>query len=223
MAEVRHTDRAHFNMVQQQIRPWGVADDQVLEALAAVPREAYVPEAYLGLAYADIEIPLGSSGRVMLAPKVVARLLQALRVNAGERALEIGTSHGYVTACLRSLGARVVVAEPDEELARATNERLVGLGDAVVVRCADGLTGPLDDGPFDIIVVNGSLPSPAQAAGLEAQLAINGRLFVILGRPPVMNALRVTRVGEHDYRREALFETFAPALAPMPATDAFVF
>ncbi|MEY6431034.1 protein-L-isoaspartate O-methyltransferase [Thioalkalicoccus limnaeus] len=223
MVEVRHTDRARFNMVQQQIRPWGVIDDQVLETLAAVPREAYVPEAYRGLAYADIEIPLGPSGRVMLAPKVVARLLQALRVETGERALEIGTSHGYVTACLRHLGARVVVVEPDEELALSTNERLVGLGDAVLVRCADGLTEPVDGGPFDVIVVNGSLPSPAQAAGLETQLAINGRLFVILGRPPVMKALRVTRVGEHDYRRDSLFETFAPGLAPVSATDAFVF
>ena len=96
-------DTARFNMVQQQIRPWDVNDHRVLETLAAIPRERFVPAAYRGLAYADIEIPLGE-GQTMLAPKIIARLLQALSIAADERILEIGTGSGYLTACLSHLG-----------------------------------------------------------------------------------------------------------------------
>ena len=107
-------DRSRFNMIQQQIRPWNVADDQVLSVMADVPRERFVPDAYRSVAHADIEIPLGD-GQTMLAPKVVGRMLQALTVQADDKILEIGTGSGYVAACLSRLGGRVISTDEPTE------------------------------------------------------------------------------------------------------------
>jgi protein-L-isoaspartate(D-aspartate) O-methyltransferase len=121
------SDIARFNMIQQQIRPWEVLDDRVLEVMGEIRREVFVPDAYRGLAYADIEVPLGE-GQVMLAPKVVGRLLQSLKVQLADRVLEVGTGSGYLSACLSRLGADVVSLEADPALAAAAQERLVGAG-----------------------------------------------------------------------------------------------
>ena len=174
-------ETARFNMIQQQIRPWGVTDERVLATLAAIPREHFVPDAYRGLAYADIEVPLGQ-GHFMLAPKVVAHLLQALSIGPADRILEIGTGSGYVTACLKDLGGAVISLEIDPELADLAKENL---GDSdprrLEIRVADGLAGHIDGGPFDVIAVTGSLPDASALGGLEAQLALHGRLFAIVG------------------------------------------
>jgi protein-L-isoaspartate(D-aspartate) O-methyltransferase len=216
-------ERARFNMIQQQIRPWEVLDDRVLETMAEVRREAFVPDAYQGLAYADIEVPIGAS-TCMLAPKVVGRMLQALDVQPGDRALEIGTGTGYVAACLSRLGAKVIGLEIDAALAAAARERLAALGlESIEVREGDGLAASVAGGPFDVIAVTGSMPTEASLPLLQGQLAPGGRLFCILGVDPVMEAVLITRVGERDFRREGLFETSTLALVNAVERDEFEF
>jgi protein-L-isoaspartate(D-aspartate) O-methyltransferase len=214
---------ARFNMIQQQIRPWDVLDDRVLDVMGAIPREGFVPDAYRGLAYADLEVPIGE-GQAMLAPKVVARLLQALNVQPGDRVLEVGTGSGYLTACLRRLGASVVSLELDPALAAAARERLGRLGlDGIDVRTADALAGPAAGGPFDVIAVTGSVPGTEVLWVLEDQLALAGRLVCVLGGPPPMEAWLMTRAADGSMRRTALFETSIPALANCPEPRVFVF
>lgn len=217
------SELARFNMIQQQVRPWGVLDDRVLEVMGAIEREHFVPNAYRALAYADIEIP-NSNGTLMLAPKVVGHLLQALSVQPGDRALEIGTGSGYVAACLSRLGARVISLEIDPAQAAEASERLEALKfDWVEVREGDGLAGPVSGAPFDAIAVKGSMPTEVALPMLRDQLAIGGRLFCILGTAPAMECVRVTRVGRNDYRRESLFEIEVAPLrnAPEPADFEF--
>ncbi|QIK38114.1 protein-L-isoaspartate O-methyltransferase [Caldichromatium japonicum] len=216
---------ARFNMVHQQLRPWGVLDERVLEVMGALEREQFVPDAYRALAYADIEIPLPNGDR-MLAPKLVGHLLQALAIQSGERALEIGTGSGYMAACLRRLGARVVSMEIDPAQAAEARARLEALGlTGIDVREGDGLVGSIFGGPFDTIAVNGSVPDESALSNLKRQLKEDGRLVCILGQGPAMSCMRLTRVNERDYRRESLFETWAPPLIqPVRAKEkAFVF
>jgi len=215
-------DTARFNMIQQQIRPWRVHDDRVLDTLAAIPRETFVPPAYQGLAYADIEVPL-AQGQTMLAPKVVARLLQALQIGPDDRILEIGTGSGYVTACLNHLGGAVISLEIEPELVALARDNLRELDPRrLEIREGDGLAGHIDGGPFDVILLTGSLPDDSALAGLEAQLAPHGRLFAVLGQPPVMQAILVTH-GPEGLTRRSLFETVVPALAKAPEPERFVF
>lgn len=217
------SDRARFNMIHQQIRPWDVLDERVLGVMEAIRREHFVPDAYQGLAYADIEVPLGD-GRTLLAPKVVGRMLQALAVQPGEKVLEIGSATGYVTACLCRLGGQVVGVEPNAALAAAARKRLAELDcPGVKILELDALAGPTSGGPFTAIAVNGSLPDGETLGPLEDQLAVGGRLFCIVGEPPVMEAWLITRVGARDFRREGLFETSAPPLVEAPHAQTFVF
>jgi protein-L-isoaspartate(D-aspartate) O-methyltransferase len=216
-------DRARFNMIEQQVRPWDVLNDRVLTVMGALERERFVPEAYQGLAYADVEVPLGN-GQSMLAPKVVGRMLQALNVQTGDRVLEIGTGSGYVTACLSRLGGRVNSVEIDADLADAARARLDDLG---LKRCnvhsADGMADTSEGGPFDIIAVTGSMPTDEPLAMLREQLADGGRLFAVVGEAPIMEALRITHLSRGEYRRESLFETAIPALKNVPEPERFVF
>jgi protein-L-isoaspartate(D-aspartate) O-methyltransferase len=210
-------------MIQQQIRPWEVVDKRVLEVMQALPREAFVPDAYLGLAYADIEIPIGNA-QTMMAPKVVGRMLQALAPKSTDRALEIGTGTGYVTACLGRMCRTVVSIELDPELAAAAAKTLVGLDIAGLdLRTGDALADRIEGGPFDVIAVTGSLPSEEPLAQLQAHLAPAGRLFVVTGEAPVMEAWLISRIGEDDFRRQSLFETALTALVGVPEPEHFRF
>jgi protein-L-isoaspartate(D-aspartate) O-methyltransferase len=215
------SDRARFNMIHQQIRPWDVLDLRVLEVMEGVQREPFVPDAYQGLAYADIEIPLGH-GRRVLAPKVIGRMLQALAVQPGDNVLELGSGTGYVTACLCRLGGQVVGVESEATLAAAARRHLAELdcGRAQILE-ADVLVAPA--GPFNAIALNGSLPSLEALAPIEQQLAVGGRLFCIVGEAPVMAAYLITRAGARDFRRDALFETSAAPLAEASQAQGFVF
>ncbi len=214
-------EQARFNMVEQQIRPWDVLDQRVLDAVAAVPRDAFVPEAYRQLAYADIEVPLGE-GEFMMAPKVEGRMLQALRLRPTDRVLEVGTGSGFVTALLARLSAHVLSVERLETFSRRAGERLAAQGvENVTLQVGDGRGGWPDGGPFDAIAMTGSLPEVDET--LLRQLAPGGRLFVVVGVPPVMEALLLTRVGDADWARESLFETELPPLRGLPPRERFVF
>jgi protein-L-isoaspartate(D-aspartate) O-methyltransferase len=215
------TERARHNMIEQQIRPWEVIDPRVLDTLPAVPREAFVPGGYRGLAFADIEIPIGH-GEVMLAPKIEAKLLQALAIQPTDRVLEVGTGTGYLAACLARLGGHVVTIDLYGDFTEQARGRLAELGIGnVEYLTGDVFTAEIAGAPFDVIAVTGSLPLASER--LEGLLNDGGRLFVVVGEPPAQEAQLVTRVREGVLRREGLFETVIPPLQNAPRPKAFVF
>jgi len=214
-------ERARHNMIEQQIRPWEVIDPRVLDTLPAVPREAFVPGGYRGLAFADIEIPIGH-GEVMLAPKIEAKLLQALAIQPTDRVLEVGTGTGYLAACLARLGGHVVTIDLYGDFTEQARGRLAELGIGnVEYLTGDVFTAEIAGAPFDVIAVTGSLPLASER--LEGLLNDGGRLFVVVGEPPAQEAQLVTRVREGVLRREGLFETVIPPLQNAPRPKAFVF
>ncbi len=213
-------EKARFNMIQQQIRPWEVLDQRVLDAMQALPRDEFVPEAYRKLAYADIRIPI-AEGQCMMTPKVEARIAQELRLTGEDEVLEVGTGSGFLTALLASLAGHVHSVEIHEALSRTAGERLAahGIGN-VSLEVGDGSRGWSAKAPYDAIAVTGSLPMLGDE--LQGQLKVGGRLFVVVGESPVMEARIVTRVGEQDYATESIFETDLPALEGIEKPEEFV-
>lgn len=211
---------AREQMVEQQVRAWDVLDARVLATLRQVPRESFVPPAQRFRAYADAEVPL-PEGQHMLRPSVVGRMLQALEPGPGTRALEVGTGSGFVTACLRAAGARVRSLELYAALAdlAATNLAAFGMSDVEIVN-ADALNADTGE-RYDAIAVTGSLP--LYDARFERQLAVGGRLFVVVGEAPVMEARLIRRISETAWATESLFETVIDPLvnAPRPARFSF--
>jgi protein-L-isoaspartate(D-aspartate) O-methyltransferase len=213
-------EQARFNMVEQQVRPWDVLDPKVLELMETVPRDAFVPEDHRNLAYADIEIPLGH-GESMMAPKVEGRMLQALAVQPTDVALEVGTGSGYVTALLAKLAGHVYSVELIDEFKHEASKKLAAHGiENVTLRTGDASHGWNQQPRYDVIAVTGSLPEYHD--GFEQSLALGGRLFVVVGEAPVMEAMLITRVGENEFRREMLFETDLKALTNAEKTPEFV-
>jgi len=214
-------EQARFNMIEQQIRPWDVLDQGVLSLLAVVKREDFVPAAYHALAFVDTEVPL-PNGHCMLAPKVEARLLQELDVRRHERVLEIGTGSGYMAALLGHKAQQVITLESDPQLAETARANLQRAGVMnVSVRVADGSRGLPDEGPFDVVLLSGSVADvPAQ---LLAQLKVGGRLAAIVGQQPIMRATLFTRSSEHDFSSVVLFDTVAPRLAGFDEPSRFKF
>ena len=213
-------EQARFNMIEQQIRPWDVLDPDVLELLAAVKREDFVPPAYRSLAFTDMEIPL-PCGESMLAPKVEARLLQELAVRKHEWVLEVGAGSGFMAALLGHCAAHVLSLELHPELAEAAQQRLrqAGVMNADV-RCLDA-SQETPPGEFDVIVLSGSvaqLPQP-----LVDRLKPGGRLCAVVGDLPVMRAQLLTRTGERESRLVDLFDTVAPRLHGFAETPRFRF
>lgn len=207
-------------MIGQQLRAWDVLDERVLAVMAALPRELFVPPDWRTLAYADAEIPLGH-GRLLPPPKIQGRALQALLPQAGESVLEVGSGTGYLTACLARLAGRVTAVESHAALAAAARRNLATLSiDNAEVLDGDGLTMEFP-GRFDVVCVNGSLPAPA--AQLEHRLTVGGRLFVVTGKPPLMQASRITRIDETGWRREGIFETCLAPLDSAAPLEEFVF
>jgi protein-L-isoaspartate(D-aspartate) O-methyltransferase len=214
-------ERARFNMVEQQIRPWEVLDDKVLDLLFKVRRENFVPEPYKKLAFADMQIPLGH-GEVMLEPKLEARVLQELELRDGDRVLEVGTGSGYMTALLAHFAAHVYSVEIVPELAEAARQKLESRGvENATVETGDAARGWDRHGPYDVIVITGSLPLLPEA--FQQSLRVGGRLFAIVGEAPAMRAELVTRVTEDAFRREDLFETCVPPLRNVLTPSRFVF
>lgn len=215
------TENARFNMIEQQIRPCEVIDERVLEALRTVPRERFVPTAYLGVAFADIHVPLRDEC-VMMKPVQEGLMLQALNVQPGERVLEIGTGSGFVTACLHHLGGKITSVEIDDELSAEAGQHLaeLGISDAELV-AGDVFELPLENAAFDVVAVTGSLPMASEK--LDRLLAPGGRMFYIVGDEPVMTATLVTRSESGELLREGLCETLLPPLHNAPRPNPFTF
>lgn len=213
-------ERARFNMVEQQIRTWEVLDQDVLDLLFCVRREDFVPAAYRLLAFADLEIPLGD-GEKMWTPKMEARVLQELRLQSGERVLEIGTGSGYLAALLASRGARVTSVEINPRLAAEAKTRLARAGLAAVdVVVGNGAAGWGHES-WDAVVLTGS--TPILPEGLVRQVAPGGRLFAVVGDLPVMKARLVRRDAGESLTTRDLFETVLDPLKHAAAPARFEF
>jgi len=211
---------AREQMIEQQVHAWSVFDERILTVMREIARERYVPAAYRDVAFVDAAIPL-PQGQSMLPPKIHGRILQALVVEPADVALEVGTGTGYLTACLGRLAARVRSIEIVGELAESARAAL--LSDAVnnaAVETGDAMQ--LDESAaYDVIAVTGSLPVYDER--FQRALKIGGRLFIIVGEAPVMEAWKVTRLGEREWQRESLFETVVDPLDHAAADSRFVF
>lgn len=212
-------EKARQNMIEQQIRTWEVLDQRVLELLSSVHREDFMPAAYRRVALADINIPIGHD-EITMTPKVEARLLQSLMLKPADRVLEIGTGSGYLTALLAHSSQTVVSVDiyPDFIDRAGTVLERHGIRN-IELLSGNGVSGWPDKAPYDAIAVTGSVP--VLTSTFQSQLTIGGRLFMIVGEPPVMEALLITRVGEKEWACESLFETEIPALIGAQKNETF--
>lgn len=214
------TVQAREQMIEQQVRAWDVLDARVLEILRKVPREAFVAPQHRFLAFADVEIPL-PCGQHMLRPSVVGRLLQALTLSGGERVLEVGSGSGFVTACLKASGASVRSLEIFPELAQLARANITSLGMREVEIVTEDATRLESDTRYDAIAVTASLPVLDER--FQRHLTVGGRLFVVVGVPPVMEARLIRRITEDAWGTESLFETVIDPLAHATRPQGFVF
>lgn len=210
-------EQARFNMIEQQIRPWGVNDPGVLEAVGKVQRERFVPSEYRALAFSDLEVPLVvhsvETHQVMLAPKLEARLAQALLLQSDDCVLEIGTGSGYQSALLACLSRQVTSVEIDPRLVAFAQQNLAQSKiDRVSVETGDGSEG-WGTTEYDAILLTGSLPSVPDA--LKYQLRVGGRLVAVVGQAPAMTVVRFRRSTAASFEIETLFETvIKPLVGP---------
>jgi protein-L-isoaspartate(D-aspartate) O-methyltransferase len=214
------TELARQQMIQQQIRTWEVFDPEVLDVFGRIHREAFVPEAFRSLAFADTEIPIGH-GEAMLKPLIEGRILEAVDATEEGRVLEIGTGTGYLTACLAELAGHVTSIDIHVDFIKAARQRLAAAGvDNVTLDTMDA-TLQLPGGPFDVVVVSGSIErfDPRFVEILNP----GGRLFVVVGEAPVMEARLVTRRSGSDWHSESLFETCLRPLVNGARPDEFLF
>jgi protein-L-isoaspartate(D-aspartate) O-methyltransferase len=207
-------EQARFNMIEQQIRPWDVLDQDVLELLMVVKREAFVPAAYRNLAFVDTEIPL-PCGENMFAPKLEARILQELAIKKHEHVLEIGAGSGYMAALLAYKARHVTTVEIEPELKAMAAKNLADYGiDNVTVELGNGATGwegnGINSAPYDAIVISASVPVLPDA--FLQQIKVGGRILAIVGEAPVMSAQLITRTSDLAYNSVKLFETIARPL-----------
>ena len=214
-------EQARYNMVEQQIRPWDVLDQGVLDLLFKIRREDFVPEAHRALAFVDMEIPLGH-GQAMWTPKLEARAIQELAIQPTDRVLEVGTGSGYLTALLAADAAEVVSVDIEPEFTASATQKLRAHGiHNVVLHTGDAARDWADEAGFDVIVLTGSTPLLSDA--FRKRLKVGGRLFAIVGEAPVMQAQLITCTAPGAFRSVVLFETCVAPLANAPHPAAFVF
>ncbi len=207
-------------MVNQQVRGWNVYDERVLDMLRELPRELFVPQGYETLAFADLEIPLGH-GEFMMTPTIEGRMLQALGLRGHEKVLEIGTGSGFITACLAKLAAHVTSIDIHDDFVAGAAQVLDQLGiDNVSTLQMDAMRA-LPEGHFDAIAVTGSVQG-FDTRFVEA-LSDHGRLFIVIGEAPAMEAKLVERTDQHDWQTISLFETNLRPLVHGALPRQFVF
>lgn len=213
-------DAAREQMIDQQVRTWDVFDERVLDVMRQIPREQFAPARYRDVAFADAPIPLPHR-QSMLPAKVHGRILQALAIAPDEVALEVGSGSGYLSACLGRLALRVRSLEIHADLAEEARRHLLAAAiNNVSVEVADAIQ--LDEqSAYDVIAVTGSLPLYDER--FQKALRPGGRLFVVVGQAPVMEAYKITRVGEREWQREGLFETVLEPLVNAARPSGFVF
>jgi protein-L-isoaspartate(D-aspartate) O-methyltransferase len=214
-------EQARQNMVENQVRPWDVLDDRVLQVLARVRREDFVDPAHRQLAFADMCLPLGH-GEVMMKPVVEGRVLQALDLQPTDRVLEIGTGSGFLTACLAGLAAHVTSVDQHADFTAAAARRLAaaGVGNVTLVT-GDAVLAWQPDDRFDAVVVTGAVFQVPPR--FFSWLKPGGRLLAVRGQSPAQQAVLLTQEGNGGYREEILFETDLPYLAHAEPPHAFVF
>jgi protein-L-isoaspartate(D-aspartate) O-methyltransferase len=211
---------ARRNMIEQQIRPWDVLDQQALDVLASIPREDFMPDGYRNLAFSDIAIPLGH-GEFMLKPAIEGRILQALALQPTDRVLEVGTGSGYLTATLARLAASVTSIDILPEFIEAARHKLKAHGlSNVILHTGDASHGWCDQ-RYDAIAVTGSVATITET--WQQNLRVGGRLFIVTGQSPVMEAFLITQVGEREWIRESLFDTELPPLRNAVPVKTFEF
>jgi protein-L-isoaspartate(D-aspartate) O-methyltransferase len=215
-----NTEYARLQMVNQQVRGWNVYSEDVLAMLKELPRERFVPSGYESLAFADLEIPL-DHGEYMMTPTIEGRLLQALDLLGDENVLEIGTGSGFMTACLARLGAHVTSVDIHADFIAAATGKLEQQGIGNVTLLQMDATEELPEGPFDAIAVTGSLQKFDPR--LVEALSERGRLFIVVGDAPAMEAKLVERTSEHDWQSVSLFETNLRPLVHGVLPPQFVF
>ncbi len=213
--------QAQSNMMSQQLRAWGVLDQDVLDLFARIPREEFTPPDYRDVAYADTNIPLGH-GQTMMGPKESARMLQALTLQSSDKVLQVGVGSGFVTALLASKTHHVTVLDPLSDLMVHAKQCLVDHNfQNVSLITDDGSRGWDSQAPYDVIVITGSLPS--LPAAFRESLTLGGRLFVTLGTKPLMEATLIVRETEDSWKQEKLFETSRPRVADVQEPRHFEF
>jgi len=219
-------ERARFNMVEQQVRTWEVLDARVLDTLRHVKREDFVAPKHRKMAFADLALPIDGGNpnepsETMMKPVVEGRLLQALEVGAGHSVLEVGTGSGFVTACLAHLGREVVSLDRNAHFVERARGRLSNAGIAnVKLEVADAMVGYQPGRQFDRIAITGAVHAVPEF--FRSWLAIGGRLFVVRGTSPAMDAVVVTRRTENDFDEQSLFETDLPYLVNAAPPKRFV-
>lgn len=217
---VLNFEEARHNMIVQQIQPWNVHDDRVLELLQRIPREDFVPADYKIHAFTDISIPL-SNGQEMMSPKLEAYMLQALQVKDKDKVLEIGTGTGYVTALLASQSRHVITVDIDADTQKRTEEKLNAHQITnVTYEVGDAALGWDKHKPYDVIAITGSLPILPEI--FQRNLNVGGRLFAIVGDAPAMEAILITRVKDNEWTHQVLLETNIPALINAAEPERFV-
>jgi protein-L-isoaspartate(D-aspartate) O-methyltransferase len=204
------TEQARFNMIEQQIRPWNVLDQRVLDTLRFVKREAFVPSELVVHAFSDVMLPL-QHAQFMMSPVIEGRMLQALATQMDERVLEIGTGSGFFAACLTHMGGQVTSVDIFDDLSDQAQRTLAKQGfSSVLLETGDASEGWNDGHHYDVIAITGAMPSLPEA--YKHKLNTGGRLFVVVGFAPSMQAMLITRVGESAWVTESLFETVLPYL-----------
>ena len=213
-------EQARYNMIEQQIRTWEVLDQRVLDVMSQIHREDFVPERYRNLAFSDVRIPLGH-GEVMMNPNVEGRLLQSLGLQPEDRVLEVGTGSGYLTACLAALSRSVTSVDIRPAFTDTARQKLRrhGAGNVQLVT-GDAVKG-WSDQSYDAVAITGAMYTLPDA--WRRQLSPGGRLFAILGEEPIMEAVLITRTGDHEWTQESLFDTELPYLTGAGKPKLFTF
>jgi protein-L-isoaspartate(D-aspartate) O-methyltransferase len=214
-------EQARFNMVEQQVRPWEVLDERVLELLETTQREDFVPVRYRKMAFTDMAIPLDHE-QSMMKPVVEGRLLQALELKPDETVLEIGTGSGFITACLAQMAKSVVSVDIHEQFSKEAAAKLKEKGiQNVESETGDAMTGWQPEQAHDVVVVTGSVEDiPDQFRGWVNP---GGRMFIVCGESPAMEAKLLTKLNATEWREESLFETDLPRLVNAEKAAEFEF